>query len=342
METTIRRGDDFHAHLREGEMLEKVLLFSNFWGRVTVMGNLSKPVATAHNVIKYRNKILQLNPKFIPIMSAMLVNSATAEILRKTFEAGAKVLKLIPGGTSTNSNEGVSLENLHIYYPVLEEAQKLGMIFSGHWELATDPLSGEEIPEVEREERAMPYLEKIIESFPNLKIIVEHATTKRMIEFVKDAPANVASTLTVHHALLTYNKVYHCDGINPFNYCKPVAKFVYDRKAIVEAMISGNPKFFFGSDSAPHLPERKRGQNPAAGIFTPAEVALTVLTEIFDSFGALSELENFISMSGAEFYDLPLNKDFITLRRKKWTVPKDYNGIVPFMAGHELGWKVEQ
>ena len=105
-------------------------------------------------------------------------------------------------------------------------------------------------------------------------------------------------------------------------------------------MISGNPKFFFGSDSAPHLPERKMGQNPAAGIFTPAEVALTMLTEIFDSFGALSELENFISLSGAEFYDLPLNKDFITLRRKKWTVPKDYNGIVPFMAGHELKWKI--
>lgn len=337
----IIKPDDFHSHLRQGEMLKKILPFSNTYGRVVAMGNTTPLIESPRDVSEYQHEILTEKPSFEPVMSVMLTCKTNYAFLTGAHLCGAKVLKFIPEGISTNSQGvGIYLHEIERYFPLINYWLSLpGTVFSVHLELGKNPKSGEKIPEINRETMGLPYAELMIEKLSG-KVIFEHATTEKLIALVESAPANVAATLTVHHALLTYNRVYHCDGINPFNYCKPVAKFIYDRKAIVEAMISGNPKFFFGSDNAPHLPEKKTGKDPAAGIFMPGGVALSLLAEIFDNYGSLSELENFISKFGAEFYNLPLNKDFITIKKRKWKVPKHYNGIVPFMAGHELEWKI--
>lgn len=341
---TIIRPDDFHVHLRQGDLLRAVLPFTaNIFGRAVVMGNLSVPVVTARQVRDYRLEILSfgVKPSFNPIMSVMLVNGMTPEMLVGAYGAGAQVLKLIPGGTSTNSNEGVPLTKLEKYYPVLAKAQELGIIFSGHFELIMDPKTGDNIPELKREERAIFYLEAIVREFSGLKIIVEHVTTKRMVQLVKDLPGNVAATITAHHLLLEARDVIDENGlvINPLNYCKPIAKTEEDRKAVIGAAISGNPKFFFGSDSAPHLISAKRRIPPAAGIFS-ASVALPLLAQVFEARAALGGLENFSSRFGAQFYGLPLNLDTITLEKKEWLVPEIVEGIPVFWAGKTLKWQI--
>lgn len=235
------------------------------------------------------------------------------------------------------------MDSLEQFYPVFKEAEKLGIIFSGHWELNKDPKSGKSIPEVKREVAAISYLEKIIQDFPKLKIVVEHATTQEMLEFVKKAPDNVAATLTVHHALLTYQDVFdEKEKIkNSFNYCKPVAKSGDDRQAVVKAMVSGNKKFFFGSDSAPHNISQKIKEKPAAGIFS-APVVLPLLCQIFEKTDKLDMLENFVSKFGAEFYGLPLNQKKITLKSQDWKIPLNYEEIPIFKGGETLEWQIGQ
>ncbi len=341
---TIIRPDDFHVHLRQGDLLQVVLPFTScVFSRAVAMGNLSTPIVTAQQIRDYRLEILahRINSSFSPIMSVMLVNGMTPEILAETHKVGTQVLKLIPGGTSTNSNEGVPLAELEKYYSVLAKAQELGMIFSGHFELIMDPKTGENIPELKREERAIPYLKAIVREFPGLKVVVEHVTTKRMIQLVKDSPDNVAATITAHHLLLEAKDVIDEKGvaINPFNYCKPIAKTEEDREAVVGAAISSNPKFFFGSDSAPHPFSAKRRIPPAAGIFS-APVALLLLTQVFGERAALSRLEGFVSQSGARFYGLPPNPDTITLEEKDWMVPESIKGIPVFWGGKILKWQV--
>lgn len=338
----MRRPDDWHSHLRQDELLEKVVPFSNPYGRVTAMGNLTPPIVTVADVKRYRMKILTAGAKFQPIMTIMLVNRTTPEILEKAFAEGVRILKLIPSGTSTNSDDGIALTELERFYPVLETARRLSVVFSIHCELVKNHGSEWELPEWQRETAAISYLRKIIKDIPGLKIVVEHASTEEMISFVKKSPDNVAATLTAHHALLTYDMVCGKGGKikNPFLYCKPVAKFEKDRKAVIETMVSGNPKFFFGSDCAPHPKEKKLGSRPAAGIFTPGQIALPLLIEIFRKAKKIEKLENFTSRFGAEFYGLPLNQGGITIMREEWTAPKEYNGIVPFMAGKKLRWKI--
>ncbi|OGZ36541.1 MAG: hypothetical protein A3A94_01945 [Candidatus Portnoybacteria bacterium RIFCSPLOWO2_01_FULL_43_11] len=285
-------------------------------------------------------EILKQAPKFKPIMSIMLVNSTTAEIVKNAYLAGAKALKLIPENTSINSTDGVSLIDLEKFYPVLKTAQELGMIFSGHWELNRHPLK-EFIPELKREVAAISYLEKLIHDIPGLKIVVEHISTKEMIEFIKRAPKNVAATLTAHHAVLTIDDVMDKNGkiVNPYNYCKPVPKSDNDRKAVIEAMTSGNPKFFFGSDSAPHLIVKKESLKPPPGIFS-APVALPLLCQIFKTNKALDKLEKFASEFGAKFYGLELNKEKIEITRREWIVPSQHADIRIFMGGEKLSWSV--
>lgn len=342
---TVPRPDDWHTHLREEKMLSIVAPYSNLYDRVTAMGNLVDPVTTHLNVRKYRMEILRQKGSFIPVMSIMLVNGTTPEIISRAYEEGARVLKLIPGGTSTNSNEGVALVDLVKYYPVLDRAQKLGMIFSGHWELAEDPKTGKEIPELEREMRAIPYLRNAIKTFPKLKIIVEHVSTAKMVEVVKKAPHNVAATITAHHiGPVFYPEIINgCNQvIRPHYYCKPVIKNRSDALAVRDAMMSGNPKFFFGSDSAPHPVENKLANPPAAGIFSPAKVALGWLFQNFverkDNVHKL--FADFTWKFGADFYELPRNTDSITFRLKKWRVLKNYDSIVPFLADKQLKWRV--
>lgn len=336
----IRQPDDFHAHLRQGEMLKNVIKFHNIFGRVLAMGNLTPAVSIADDILNYKKEILACNPSFEPIMSLMLVNKTTPETLKEAHQAGAKVLKLIPGGTSTNSDEGVRLENIKQYYPVLEAARDLNIVFSIHAELDKNE-KGENIPEINREEAAILLVKKIIKDFPRLKIVIEHTTTKAMIDFVKNAGDNVAATITVHHPFLTTEDVLAENGEikNPFFYCKPILKSKINQKAAVEAMTSGNPKFFFGSDSAPHPQEKKLAALPAAGIFS-APVALPVLAQIFSEHNALQKLENFTSRFGAEFYELDLNKKEIEIKKESWLIPDNYQNLVPFLAGKKLEWKI--
>lgn len=339
----IRSPDDFHFHPRSGEMLKQVLPYTSaVFPRGVAMGNLPKPVVTANDASAYREEILRVDSRFNPLMTVMLTWRTTPEIIKEAFNQGVRILKYIPNNVSTNSEEGVALTELPDFSLVLKMAEDLGMIFSGHWESPFDGNSDFLLPEKSREERAINFLRHVVSAFPNLKIVVEHATTLEMIEYVKDAPKNVAATLTVHHAILEYADVCNSSGeiCNPFHYCKPIAKNPSDRSAVIKAMMSGNPKFFFGSDSAPHPMSAKEKMPPAAGIFT-APVALPLLADLFEKNDALSNLDNFVSRFGAEFYGLPLNEGEVLLRKKEWTVPEEIAGVRAFWGGKKLMWIVE-
>ncbi|MEK7097833.1 MAG: hypothetical protein AAB906_03235 [Patescibacteria group bacterium] len=342
MQITIRRPCDFHIHLRKEKILRDLINLYNDFQYVVAMGNLNPPIATMVAIGEYWEEIIIQDPKFTPIMSLMLTSNTSPQIILTAHKARLKVLKMIPGNTSTGSDDGIRLQDLSDYYSVLEVAEKSGMIFSGHWELAENPKTGKEIRMLDREKCAIPFLEETIKRFPKLRIIVEHVSTKEMAQLIKSAPANVAGTLTAHHALITYNDVFDCKGAvtNPDWFCKPCAKTDSDRDAILEAMVSGNPKFFFGSDSAPHPRLNKRGKNPAAGIFTPGIISLPLLCQIFNDCKVLSRLDNFVSNFGRTYYGLPQTEETITLEKKEWIVPAEICGIVPFMAGRKLDYMI--
>lgn len=350
---TIRQLDGFHMHLRDGPLLAKVIPFTSYiYKRGLVMGNLMPPIATAEDAIKYRDEILSYPAPFHdfePIMTIMLVNGTTVETIENAYRAGIKVIKLIPDGTSTNSEDGVSLENLKNYYPVLRKVRYLGMVFSSHWELVADPGTGQEIPHPEREERATPYLLNLLKNVPGLKVVVEHVSTRKMIEVVKSQPSdvNIFATITAHHPILTIDDVMRCGEIHsPHHFCLPIAKTEDDRQAVEEEMVSGNPRFFYGSDTAPHYAHKKKfgmnppeNRNPPAGIFS-APVEAPLLAKIFERNNALDRLEPFTSVFGAMAYDLPLNSGTLTLKKKKWRVPYNYGGINIFRGGEVLNWQV--
>jgi len=341
----IKRPFDAHHHFREGEMLKKIAIFTTILDWAVAMGNLKSPVVTADDVQRYREEILQAckdhNPTFRPIMSVMLVRKTTPEIIEKAYDDGfgAKLLKLIPGKTSTNADQGISLDELENYYPCLEKAAELGLIFSGHWE---DVGPKGDIPDVERELAALKYLQQVILAFPKLKIIVEHATTKEMSEFVKQQGPNIFATLTQHHALLTTDDVLANLGEvkEPRNYCKPVAKSENDRLAVIKAMISGDPHFGWGSDCAPHTKEAKT--KGAAGIFCPPPPAIALLAQIFEQANALKKLETFTSTNGLNFYGLSPSNKSISLIKEDWQMPKDHVNIPypTFISTEPLSWRL--
>ena len=336
----LRKPFDMHLHLREGVMLLDVAFFTKLFAGGVVMGNLARPVTTADAVRCYQKEvqaaIASWGGNFQSIMSVMLVHSTTPKILEQAHKAGARVLKLIPGQTSTNSQQGICLSELPDKKDVLQCAAELDMIFSGHWELACDPRNGAIIPEVQREHEAIPWLCQLIEDHPALKTVVEHVSTAQMVNLVKSAPANVGATITSHHLVLTYDMVGEGGQVDPLNYCKPIAKIKADQVALLQAATSGDSKFFFGSDSAPHLLSAKR--NGAAGIFS-APVALPLLVQIFEAQKKLPQLEAFTSEFGPRFYGLPPAEDVVTLQRKDWQVPRDYEGIPIFLAGQTLTWQ---
>ena len=346
MKITITKGDDFHCHFRQGEMTKRVIGFTaNHFCRGLAMPNTVPSIVTSQDVTAYRNALLAACPlgsTFKPIMAVMLTKTTTPQTIREAAKVGALVLKYIPEGVSVNSNESIPLNHLPSFYHVLETAQQCGMIFSGHWE-AKYGADDIEISEINREEAAIPYLADVIRVFPDMRIIAEHASTKHMIEFVRHASRNVASTITVHHALLSYRAVCNLDGeiSDPFHYCKPILKSIEDMVIVLKAMLSGDPHFFFGSDTAPHPMEAKQKTPPAAGIFS-APVALPLLAQIFADYASFNHLEAFISHYGADFYRLPRNTEKITLVQEDWVVPEDYNGVVPLMAGQTLSWKVTE
>jgi len=355
----LKRMFDAHLHLRRGGMLLNVLPFTTrYCSRAVIMGNTLPPIKNAEGVIDYRKEILAGSTYFEPIMSIMLLKSTTPEIVEEAYRAGARVLKLIPGGTSTNSDEGVPLSKLRDYYNVLDKAQELGMIFSVHFELSVNE-NGEEIPEIQREQWSIDYLFQIARDFLGLRIVVEHVSTMEMIEIVKGLSDNVFATLTVHHATRNYFQCSEVDGmiINPINYCKPIFKRIPDMMAVAEAMVSGNPKFFLGSDSAPHLLSKKCyrldiNQKPAAGLFT-APVVPSVLCDIFvghfysilhdhpDPEAFIAErINDFASNFGADAYGLSRTDITFMMVRSPWVVPREFAGVGLFMGGEEKQWQI--
>ena len=336
---SIRKGDDFNCCMGQGEVLAKVTQFTaKHFGRAVA---ISPAITTGDGAARYREEIMNAHSNgFRPIMSIMLTKDTTLETIEEAAEQGVTVLKYIPKDV-TNLNESIPLEKLPDFYPVLQAAQEYRMVFSGHWESLYGGADGVELPEIEREEAAIPFLNRLVRQFPKLKTVVEHASTHRMVEYVKQCPANVAATLTIHHAMLSNDEVCDESGEihSPNKYCKPIAKNLFDMRAIAAAMVGGDPRFSFGSASAPHPASAKQKNPPAAGIFS-APVALPLLARMFELHGVLNRLENFVSKHGADFYGLPYNEGTIDLVAEKWTVPQDYYGITPFLAGMVLDWKV--
>ena len=332
---TIRRPDDWHVHLRDGDMLKAVAPYTaRQFARAIVMPNLAPPVTTIDAAIAYRERIITAaGPGFTPLMTCYLTdNTAPNEIARGSEQGAWTAAKLYPAGATTNSASGVTdIRNIH---PVLERMQAIGMVLCVHGEV-TDPA-------VDVFDREAVFIERVLEpltrEFPALKIVLEHITTIQAVEFVKALGPNLAATVTPQHLIINRNAMF-AGGLRPHAYCLPVAKREEQRLAVRKAATSGSPKFFLGTDSAPHTREAKETSCGCAGIFN-APFALESYATVFEEDGALEHLEAFASENGARFYGLPLNEGTVTLERTDSQVPREIAGVVPFHAGETLRWRV--
>ena len=331
---TIRRPDDWHVHLRDGDMLKRVASYtSRQFARAIIMPNLVPPVTTPEAAAEYRERIRDAaGAGFEPLMTCYLTDQADPDGLERGHEEGVWVAaKLYPAGATTNSANGVTdIGNIH---PALERMQAIGMVLCVHGEV-TDP-------EVDVFDREAVFIDRVlsplVDDFPDLKIVFEHITTEEATDFVRDAPATVAATVTPQHLIINRNAIF-AGGLRPHAYCLPVAKRERHRLAVRKAATSGSAKFFLGTDSAPHMREAKESGCGCAGIFN-APFALESYATVFEEEGALDRFEAFASENGAHFYGLPVNGGTITLEKADFAVPNEVEGIVPFHAGERLGWK---
>lgn len=339
---TIKAPDDMHVHFRTGEMLKTVLPeTTKVFRRGVVMGNIiGDPVDDVDKVRRYQDEIHEADHNFHPIMTLMLTpHSAHSKVIREAHRSGVNHVKFIPGTASTGSAGALDLPDLPRLKPVLELMAELAMFLLIHLELTHK--DGQLIPIIDQEKEAIVWARWIEKNVPGLNLVVEHASTREMIDFVESAPSNVFATLTAHHAIVGYDDVCDRRGRikNPLLYCKPVAKRFDDGVAVIRAMTGGNRKFFFGSDSAPHPLAKKRSDNPPAGIFT-APVVLPALAKIFEEAHALNHFEAFVSENGARAYGLAPNWGTVTLEQKIWTVPEMVGDVAVFLGGQELDWQV--
>jgi dihydroorotase len=334
---TIRRPDDWHVHLRDGEMLDAVAGFTaRQFARAIVMPNLAPPVIGVACAEAYRTRILTALPAgsdFTPLMTCYLVDRAEPAELVRGFEEGVWVAaKLYPAHATTNAAHGVT--DIATLRPALEAMQRIGMPLLVHGEV-TDPA-------VDIFDREAAFIDRVLVSlladFPALKIVFEHITTAEAAQFVAEAGPNLAATVTPHHLVINRNALFQ-GGLRPHAYCLPVAKRERHRLAVRRAACSGSPKFFLGTDSAPHLVGAKESACGCAGIFN-APFALESYAAVFEEEGALDRFEAFASENGPLFYGLPLNEGEITLEREPIAVPETVSGIVPFLAGETLPWRV--
>ncbi len=344
---TITRPDDWHVHFRDGAMLEAVVPFTaHQFGRAIVMPNLNPPVTTVAAALSYRDRIMATVPKnvsFEPLMTAYLTDTADADELAAGYSSGVfTAVKLYPANATTNSAFG--LTDLRKVHGVLERLQSIGMPLLIHGEV-TDPT-------VDIFDREAVYIDTIltplIADFPELKIVLEHVTTKEAVDFIADRhgsnPGMIGATITAHHLMINRTDIFR-GGIRPHLYCLPIAKREKHRLALRKAAISGAGPFFLGTDTAPHGITAKQSACGCAGVFT-APVALQAYTQVFDEENALSALEIFASKNGPAFYGLPENKETITLDRCEAssigliTVPGE-DDIMPFMAEEGVGWKIQ-
>ncbi len=338
---TITRPDDWHLHLRDGDALKAVLPdTANRFGRAIVMPNLRPPVTTTALAAEYRQRILDAIPagsNFEPLMTLYLTdNTSAAEITRAKASGFVHGVKLYPAGATTNSDSGVS--SLDACGEALEAMQESGMPLLVHAEVTDVDVDVFDRERVFIDRHMQPLLTK----YPGLKVVFEHITTKDAAEFVVSAPSNVAATITPHHLLMNRNAMF-TGGIRPHHYCLPILKREEHRLALVSAATSGNPKFFLGTDSAPHAKSSKEAACGCAGMYS-AHAGIELYAEAFEAAGALDKLEGFASFYGADFYGLPRNTDKITLLKTAWNVPESItfaaDVLVPLRAGQSIAWKM--
>ncbi len=339
----ITRPDDWHLHLRDGAALQAVVMHSaRQFARAIVMPNLRPPITDAAGAQTYRDRILAAlaaggGADFTPLMTLYLTdNTPPAEIKKARASGLIHGVKLYPSGATTNSDAGVTA--IDRVYPVLEAMQDEGMPLLIHGEV-TDP----SVDIFDREAAFLrEVLSPLVDRFPDLRIVVEHITTADAVAFVEQAPKTVAATVTAHHLLFNRNAMF-AGGIRPHLYCLPVLKRERHRRALVAAATSGNPKFFLGTDSAPHGRSRKQSACGCAGAFT-AHAAIELYTETFANAGALDRLEGFASFFGPDFYQLPRNTTKIQLRKSTWQVPAEFpfadDPVVPLRAGETIAWEL--
>ena len=341
IQITLTRPDDWHLHLRDGAALQAVLPdTARQFARAIVMPNLRPPVTTTILAGEYRVRILTALPKgmhFEPLMTLYLTDNTTADEIKKAKASGfIHGVKLYPAGATTNSDSGVS--DLSKCTIALEAMEKVGLPLLVHAEVTDSDVDVFDRERVFIERNMAPLLKR----YPSLKVVFEHITTKDAAEFVTSAPSNVAATITAHHLLMNRNDMFK-GGIQPHHYCLPILKRESHRLALVEAAISGNKKFFLGTDSAPHAKHTKEAACGCAGMYT-AHAAIELYAEAFEAANALEKLEAFASFYGADFYGLPRNKDKITLEKTSWLVPNALplgdDSLVPLRAGQVIAWKL--
>jgi dihydroorotase len=339
---TMTRPDDWHVHLRDGNVLTHTVKdISRYFGRAIIMPNLTPPVRNVKEAQAYRQRIAQALPsrghQFQPLMVLYLTDNTQVEDIREA--AASDVVyaaKLYPAGATTNSDSGVtSIEKL---YPVLAAMEQYGLPLLVHGEVTDN-----HIDIFDREARFLEEkLRPIVDHFPALKLVLEHITTADSAAFVKQAPENVAATITAHHLLYNRNHML-AGGIRPHFYCLPILKRNTHQQALIDAAVSGSPKFFLGTDSAPHTKGSKETDCGCAGCYT-AYAAIELYAEAFEAAGALDKLEAFASFYGPDFYGLPRNTDTITLTRQDWTAPLELSFgtdiVRPLRAGETLHWQL--
>ena len=340
-EITLTRPDDWHAHFRDGAVLADVVPATvRRFARAVVMPNLSPPVTTTAAALAYRDRILAAVPpgaSFEPLMTLYLTDETGAEEIRRAAASGRVLgVKLYPAGATTNSAHGVT--DLERCAPALDAMQERGLALMVHGEVTDTDV---DVFDREREfvERT---LAPLVERFPALKVVLEHVTTADGVGFVRGARDGVAATITAHHLLLNRNALFE-GGLRPHHYCLPVLKRERHRTALVDAATSGEPRFFLGTDSAPHPRHAKESACGCAGMYT-AHAGIELYAEAFDRAGALRKLEAFASRNGPAFYGLAPNRGTITLRRESWPVPAEMpmggDVLVPFRGGGRVAWRL--
>ncbi|ACK79704.1 MULTISPECIES: dihydroorotase [Acidithiobacillus] len=338
---TLIRPDDWHLHLRDGAMMAAALPdTARHFARAIVMPNLQTPITTVDLAQAYRDRILAALPadmRFEPLMTLYLTDNMPVSEIAKAKNSGfVQAVKYYPTGATTHSEHGVT--DLKRAYSVLAAMEKLDLPLLLHGEVTDSAVDMFDREAVFIDRHLMP----LTRDFPGLRMVLEHITTRAAVDFVRQAPNNVAATITAHHLLLNRNALFE-GGLQPHHYCLPLLKRETQRAALVDAATSGNPKFFLGTDSAPHSRQAKESACGCAGIYT-AHAAMELYTEIFERAGALDRLEAFASFHGSDFYRLPRNRDTLTLEQRSWTVPEElYFGkdtVVPLRAGKTMAWTV--
>ncbi|WP_345552417.1 dihydroorotase [Microbulbifer aestuariivivens] len=337
---TLRAPDDWHIHLRDGAALRRTVGdAARQFRRAIVMPNLVPPVVDAEDALFYQLRIREQIPEgnpFEPLMVIYLTDRTDAETVRLAHKAGVVAAKLYPAGATTNSDSGVT--DIANIYPALQAMQECGMKLLLHGEVTT--------ADIDIFDREQVFIEKIlsrvVDDFPTLKIVLEHITTAHAAEFVQKARDGVGATITAHHLLYNRNHML-VGGIRPHYYCLPILKRGYHQSALIEAATSGSPKFFLGTDSAPHAQDKKETACGCAGCYT-AYSAIELYAEAFERAGKLDRLQAFASEFGPDFYGLPRNEDTITLVREPWRLPESLPmgdlRLIPLAAGETLNWRL--